>query len=125
MDRALREFRVRGVKTNIPFLENLVNHPDFQAGETTTSFLEQTPEGLGTFDRVVMNPPFDRGADIRHVEHARTFLKPGGRLVAVVANGPRQRERLLPIASAWIDLPAGSFEDQGTSVNAAIVVIQT
>ena len=39
----LREFRVRGVKTNIPFLENVVNHPDFQAGRVTTSWLEQTP----------------------------------------------------------------------------------
>jgi hypothetical protein len=57
------------------------------------------------------------------VEHALKKLKPGGRLVAVVANGPRQRERLLPIASAWIDLPAGSFREQGTSVNAAIVVV--
>ena len=36
MDRALREFRVRGVKTNIPFLENVVNHPTFQAGNVTT-----------------------------------------------------------------------------------------
>ncbi len=44
MDRALREFRVRGVKTNIPFLENVVNHPDFQAGRVTTGWLEQTPE---------------------------------------------------------------------------------
>ena len=33
MDRCLREFRIRGVKTNIPFLENVVNHPDFQAGQ--------------------------------------------------------------------------------------------
>jgi len=44
MDRALREFRVRGVKTNIPFLENVVNHADFQAGRVTTGWLEQTPE---------------------------------------------------------------------------------
>jgi pyruvate carboxylase len=43
MDRALREFRIRGVKTNIPFLENVINHPKFQAGEVTTSFLEQNP----------------------------------------------------------------------------------
>jgi pyruvate carboxylase len=43
MDRALREFRIRGVKTNIPFLENVVNHPDFQAGAVTTSFLDETP----------------------------------------------------------------------------------
>jgi pyruvate carboxylase len=43
MDRCLREFRVRGVKTNIPFLENVVNHPDFQAGRVTTRWLEDTP----------------------------------------------------------------------------------
>jgi pyruvate carboxylase len=46
MDRALREFRIRGVKTNIPFLENVVNHELFQAGETTTSFLDDKPELL-------------------------------------------------------------------------------
>ncbi len=44
MDRALREFRIRGVKTNIPFLENVVNHPRFRAGDVTTSFLEEFPE---------------------------------------------------------------------------------
>ncbi len=44
MDRALREFRVRGVKTNIPFLENVVNHSAFQAGEVTTSFLDENPD---------------------------------------------------------------------------------
>jgi pyruvate carboxylase len=43
MDRSLREFRVRGVKTNIPFLENVVNHPDFQAGRVNTRWLEETP----------------------------------------------------------------------------------
>ncbi len=44
MDRALREFRIRGVKTNIPFLENVVNHKKFQAGKVTTSFLDDSPE---------------------------------------------------------------------------------
>ena len=44
MDRALREFRIRGVKTNIPFLENVVNHPLFQAGQATTTFIDGTPE---------------------------------------------------------------------------------
>ena len=44
MDRSLREFRVRGVKTNIPFLENVVNNADFQAGRVTTRWLEETPE---------------------------------------------------------------------------------
>ena len=44
MDRALREFRIRGVKTNIPFVENVVNHAKFRAGEVTTSFLDDSPE---------------------------------------------------------------------------------
>jgi len=44
MDRALREFRIRGVKTNIPFLKNVVNHAKFQAGEVATSFLDDSPE---------------------------------------------------------------------------------
>ena len=44
MDRALREFRIRGVKTNIPFLENVVKHPQFQAGQTTTRFIDRTEE---------------------------------------------------------------------------------
>src|SRR5689334_9511995 len=46
MDRALREFRVRGVKTNIPFLENVVNNPQFQAGDVTTAFLDEHVELL-------------------------------------------------------------------------------
>ncbi|MGH7213199.1 MAG: pyruvate carboxylase [Tepidisphaeraceae bacterium] len=44
MDRALREFRVRGVKTNIPFLENLILHPTFMSGDATTAFIDSTPE---------------------------------------------------------------------------------
>ena len=44
MDRSLREFRIRGVKTNIPFLENVVNHPLFRDGKVTTSFLDDSPE---------------------------------------------------------------------------------
>jgi pyruvate carboxylase len=47
MDRCLREFRIRGVKTNIPFLENVVNHPQFQAGVVTTSWLAETPALFG------------------------------------------------------------------------------
>jgi pyruvate carboxylase len=42
--RAIREFRIRGVKTNIPFLENVLKHPDFLAGECTTTFIETHPE---------------------------------------------------------------------------------
>ena len=46
MDRALREFRIRGVATNLQFLENLINHPAFATGALTTRFIENTPELL-------------------------------------------------------------------------------
>ena len=44
MDRALREFRIRGVSTNLPFLENVINHDLFKTGECTTRFIDTTPE---------------------------------------------------------------------------------
>ena len=44
MLRNLREFRIRGIKTNIPFLENVVKHKKFITGEYNTSFIDQTPE---------------------------------------------------------------------------------
>ncbi|MBI1920438.1 MAG: pyruvate carboxylase [Geobacter sp.] len=46
MYRALQEFRVRGVKTNIPFLENVITHPVFLSGTCDTSFIEKHPELL-------------------------------------------------------------------------------
>lgn len=46
VDRALREFRIRGVKTNIPFLENVIANRTFRAGEATTTLIDTTPELL-------------------------------------------------------------------------------
>jgi len=44
MERALQEYRIRGVKTNIPFLLNVVTNPTFLEGRCTTRFIDQTPE---------------------------------------------------------------------------------
>ncbi|MEW9677857.1 pyruvate carboxylase [Lentibacillus sp. L22] len=44
MVRNLREFRIRGIKTNIPFLENVIQHKQFLSGEYSTTFIDQTPE---------------------------------------------------------------------------------
>ena len=46
--RTLSEFRIRGVKTNIPFLENVIAHPQFRSGQATTTLIDTTPE-LFTF----------------------------------------------------------------------------
>jgi pyruvate carboxylase len=44
MDRALREFRIRGVSTNIAFVENLLKHPTFLSNEYTTKFIDETAD---------------------------------------------------------------------------------
>ena len=44
MHRALREFRIRGVSTNLAFLENIITHPDFVENRYTTRFIDTTPE---------------------------------------------------------------------------------
>ena len=50
MHRALREFRIRGVATNLAFLENIITHPDFVNNRYTTRFIDTTPE-LFHFER--------------------------------------------------------------------------
>jgi phospholipid N-methyltransferase len=115
------------IEINLNLVDNLRASSGFEEERTSnrvigTDFL--TCNGnLGTFDRILMNPPFQQGQDIKHIQHALTFLKPGGRLVALCANGPRQREAFKSMASYWEDLPAGSFKDQGTGVNVALMVI--
>lgn len=49
-------------------------------------FTEYTPH-TAVFDRVLMNPPYENGQDMLHVEHAMKFLKPGGRLIALMGSG--------------------------------------
>lgn len=44
MQRALYEFQIRGVKTNILFLENVLRHPEFLTGRATTSFIDDNPQ---------------------------------------------------------------------------------
>lgn len=84
------------------------------------------------FDFVLMNPPFAKQADIDHVNHAFTFLKPGGRLVAIMAasilfrdNAKTQafREFLEAHGGEVVENPAGSFKESGTAVNTVTVVV--
>lgn len=73
------------------------------------------------FDRIVMNPPFDHGADIKHIQHALTMLAEGGRMIAICGNGPRQREILQPLAFDYAELPDGTFSEEGTGVRTALL----
>lgn len=72
MNRTLQEFRIRGVKTNIPFLINVVRHPRFLAGKTDTDFIATTPE-LFQFP-----PRRDRGTKLlRYIGHVVVNGGPG------------------------------------------------
>ena len=51
MERALREFRIRGIATNLDFLEHLITHKKFQSGEYTTRFIDETPEIMSVAKR--------------------------------------------------------------------------
>jgi protein-L-isoaspartate O-methyltransferase len=88
-------------------------------------FLELAP--VPECDRILMNPPFANGQDIAHITHAIKMLKPKGRLVAICGNGPRQREKLMPLieqhGGTWEDLPAGTFKESGTMVNTALIIL--
>lgn len=94
-------------------------------------FLDVAPEPV--YDRVVMNPPFDRERDIDHVMHALRFLKPGGRLVSVMSahtefaetrKASAFREHVRQLGGRFTDLPRGSFSSVGTNVNALLLTVQ-
>lgn len=58
MLRTLHEFRIRGVKTNIPFLINVLEHPDFQKGDYSVNFIDEHPELFN------LKPARDRGTKL-------------------------------------------------------------
>lgn len=81
------------------------------------------------FDRVVMNPPFAKRADIIHTLRAFSLLKPGGRLVAIMSAGVEFREDALAQKfreqCATIErLPDESFKQSGTSVRTVVVTME-
>ncbi|MBU9236589.1 DUF3560 domain-containing protein [Burkholderia multivorans] len=82
---------------------------------------------LGQFDKIIINPPFANGQDIAHISHALRFLAPGGRLVAICANGPRQNEKLRPLVEAqggtWEELPEDAFAESGMRVRTVLLTI--
>jgi len=81
------------------------------------------------YHAVVMNPPFARNADTRHVEHALRFLRPGGVLAAVMGGGigsrtSRAARKICSLADGIWPLPEGSFHESGTDIDTALVVIR-
>ncbi|MEU0831259.1 class I SAM-dependent methyltransferase [Streptomyces sp. NPDC005969] len=83
------------------------------------------------YDRVVMNPPFTRGTDMAHVEHALRFLKPDGLLVSVMSWAVTNQSRGTAKFRALVEqrggtveaVPAKAFAESGTDVDTVLVTI--
>jgi len=85
MRRALAEFRIRGVKTNIGFLDNILSHDSFRKGEVTVNFIKEHPElfeirqprnratkMVGFLGEIIING----NENVKKVDRNRTFIKP-------------------------------------------------
>ena len=88
---------------------------------------------VGEFERVIMNPPFERGQDMDHVRKTYDMLAPNGILVAIMSpafafrtdrKSQEFRDWLNSVKAVWEDLPDGSFKSSGTSVSTRLLVIE-
>jgi pyruvate carboxylase len=102
--RAVAEFRVRGVATNIPFLQAVLDDPDFMSGNLTTSFIDERPELLSRRSGA------DRGTRLLMYLADVTVNKPHG----PDPGGPDPREKLPVLSGKFGGLsaqpPAGSLQ---------------
>ena len=103
MHRALAEFRIRGVKTNIPFIENVIDHADFRSGQATTRLIDTTPE---LFD---FKPRRDRASRLLNflaevTVNGNPHLKAGRPQVEVISPKPMSYERENPMEQGTRDL---------------------
>jgi pyruvate carboxylase len=111
MDRALREFRIRGVKTNIPFLENVIANEVFRSGQATTTLIDSSPELLSFKPRrdratkllnflaevIVNGNPQVKGQELKgplppapHAEYDRKQAPPPGTRQLLLELGPKK-----------------------------------
>jgi predicted RNA methylase len=95
-------------------------------------FLSCVPSAFQSYDRVIMNPPFENGQDIAHVTHAFGFLKPGGVLLAIMPAGVESnqqakyrmfRQMVAACDGTIMPLPDGSFDESGTGVRTVLVTL--
>ncbi len=136
MERGLQEFRVRGVKTNVPFLINVVTHPTFLAGGCTTRFIDETPElfrfqvrqdratkmltyageiTVNGFPGITKPPGYDTSLEPRIPAHDHTVPAPDGSRQLFQKLGPEKFSRWVRDQSALL-LTDTTFRDAHQSL---------
>lgn len=107
--------------------------PSAQIVADCGDFLSQSPTTDMLADRIVMNPPFTNHQDVHHVTHALRFLKPGGRLVAIMSpswrfnaysGAERFRCMLMDLDHDVDENPPGSFKQSGTMVETVTLIVR-
>ena len=112
-------------KEKCEFLEK----QNFNTNILNLDFLEYKNEEKELFDKIIMNPPFTKGQDAKHVLHAYNLLKTGGIIVSVMSAGvlfkqDKNYKKVREIALDIIECEDGAFKDSGTNVKTVIVVIE-
>jgi pyruvate carboxylase len=116
MERTLKEFRIRGVKTNIPFLSKVMSHPTFVNGDCTTRFIDETPE-LFQFDQ-------RKNRATKLLSFLAETIVNGNELVRGRAKAVRREPAPVPPLTPGAPRPAGSrdrFKKLGAAKFAAWV----
>jgi predicted RNA methylase len=119
---------VTGVEINSELKDFWV---DFLNGFSTTTEVRVGVDFLQeeiniVYDRVVMNPPFDKNLWVKHIQHAWKFLREDGRLVAICPNAEHNKFFQKFIADKVYEIhpvEAGAFKESGTNIATMIVVI--
>ncbi len=110
MERCLQEFRIRGVKTNIPFLISLITHPTFLAGEATTRMIDTTPE--------LFELPKRRDRATRLLKFLAETIVNGSQLDAEAVMKIRREPAPVPKLDRTAPMPEG-FRDRFLKLGAA------
>ena len=105
MERCLQEFRIRGVKTNIPFLIKLIMHPTFMEGRCTTTFIDETPE---LFD---FPPRLDRATKL--LTYLAETIVNGNPLVKDRPKATRRAPAPVPKTGERLDAPPDAPSEEG------------
>jgi len=95
-------------------------------------FLAMSEDEIGRFDRIVGNPPFAKGAEVDHIRHMYTLLKPGGKMVTFASSAFTFRgdvkyalflEWLTDVGAVIDQMPEESFKSSGTNVSTMLLTI--
>jgi len=115
-----------------------INHTLAEIGEAKDylihrqDFLTVDTKEITSYEKILMNPPFENLQDVDHVLHAFKFLKEGGRLVSVMSPSAFYRDDkksryfrsfVDTHGGETIDLPPGSFKESGTSINTCLLIL--